>query len=545
MRLYMMATVLAALCIANTSALRASENFEAFAHIIKISTSDEAVLNYIEKASGQFIFSEDELMYLADLGVSDLIIASALRHGISATPISNADVSNTTQESVQGTPSITPVSIAIDDAVADVTVPAEGDLNITYFYKALAPYGNWLDVGGDTVWQPEEVKAVPGWRPYCNQGHWVSTDRGWAWQSEYAWGWAAFHYGRWSKHSQYGYIWTPGTTWAPAWVNWRESDRHIGWAPLPPDAQYEEGVGLLIDGEATLEFGLHESDYCFILFTHMCACPLQFLLSSVEVSLCFQHTSCIKHNYSEKNKCVVNKGPSEDKVSTSTGQPVKNYKLTDAQMNPGDKLQGTKLVDNQFTAYRPDVKNVAPRTSTAVIAEQGPVLTKKYSGVTPVQRAAEPVIHTSSQSVSTSGKQQMREADIKRILQQREQTREGQKGTDSKTSGSVLSSMSEEARAQKIREADAKREARRVTTDARIPSSISNAIDQITGKQPVIKQTDSKIGQLPIVQDVKQTVTKIISQPSKSTPTVPPVQTTRNPQNQPSIPAIDLIKKKR
>src|SRR4051794_24131367 len=63
-------------------------------------------------------------------------------------------------------------------------------------YDQLAPYGHWfwLDPYG-WVWSPTNVAYT--WRPYTD-GNWVYTDAGWTWVSHAEWGWAPFHYGRWS-----------------------------------------------------------------------------------------------------------------------------------------------------------------------------------------------------------------------------------------------------------------------------------------------------------------------------------------------------------
>jgi hypothetical protein len=37
------------------------------------------------------------------------------------------------------------------------------------------------------------------------------------------------------RRSDTGWVWIPGSRWAPAWVSWRESSDHVGWAPLPPE----------------------------------------------------------------------------------------------------------------------------------------------------------------------------------------------------------------------------------------------------------------------------------------------------------------------
>ncbi len=112
----------------------------------------------------------------------------------------------------------------------------------------------------------------PEWRPYCDAGHWVYTDDGWSWQSDYPWGEVAFHYGRWYHDWRWGWVWHPGYNWGPAWVSWRhaESAGFCGWAPLPPEARFEVGVGITFGGHVGLDidFGLAPSAYVFVPFDH-------------------------------------------------------------------------------------------------------------------------------------------------------------------------------------------------------------------------------------------------------------------------------------
>lgn len=101
------------------------------------------------------------------------------------------------------------------------------------FYDQLAPYGQWVgDPQYGNVWVPNEE---PGYRPYATRGNWVMTDEGNMWVSDAPWGWACYHYGRWTYNGYYGWVWIPGNEWAPAWVNWRSGSGYYGWAPMGPD----------------------------------------------------------------------------------------------------------------------------------------------------------------------------------------------------------------------------------------------------------------------------------------------------------------------
>ena len=117
-------------------------------------------------------------------------------------------------------------------------------------------------------WQPAVGIGNPAWRPYCDSGHWVYTDQGWFWESGYPWGDVVFHYGRWARQPGYGWMWVPGYAWAPSWVAWRHADREacIGWAPLPPAAQFVAGIGLTWRGRLVVDadFGLGSADFCFV-----------------------------------------------------------------------------------------------------------------------------------------------------------------------------------------------------------------------------------------------------------------------------------------
>ena len=38
-----------------------------------------------------------------------------------------------------------------------------------------------------------------------------------------------------------GWLWVPGRVWSPAWVNWRQDDDYVSWAPLPPSDYIGDG----------------------------------------------------------------------------------------------------------------------------------------------------------------------------------------------------------------------------------------------------------------------------------------------------------------
>ncbi len=125
-----------------------------------------------------------------------------------------------------------PVTVIQSDSYQPAPAEPAPDVSYQSFYDQLAPYGNWINYPGyGYVWMPNEG---PDFQPYATNGNWIYTDAGWTWASNYSWGWAPFHYGRWFYENGYGWMWVPGNEWAPAWVSWRGGGDYYGWAPLGP-----------------------------------------------------------------------------------------------------------------------------------------------------------------------------------------------------------------------------------------------------------------------------------------------------------------------
>jgi hypothetical protein len=117
-----------------------------------------------------------------------------------------------------------------------------GGVSFQVFYDELMPYGTWVnDPRHGFVWLPN---AGPNFHPYATNGHWVVTSYGNTWVSDFNWGWAPFHYGRWFFSNHYGWAWVPGYEWGPAWVNWRTGGGYYGWAPLGPGIHINMAVNI-------------------------------------------------------------------------------------------------------------------------------------------------------------------------------------------------------------------------------------------------------------------------------------------------------------
>lgn len=112
------------------------------------------------------------------------------------------------------------------------------------FHPALDAHGTWTDDPTyGTVWTPSAAEVGPDFTPYVSGGHWVYGDD-YLWTSDFEWGWAPFHYGRWVEAGPRGWSWIPGREYAPAWVEWRTGDAYVGWSPAPPLFIWRGGIAV-------------------------------------------------------------------------------------------------------------------------------------------------------------------------------------------------------------------------------------------------------------------------------------------------------------
>lgn len=280
-------------------------------NLVQAGVEQSVVLNYISNSAALFNLNADQIIYLNDLGVPTEII--------------NAMMQRDQQLEQAGAAPAQPVQpVAVTETAAQ---PAE--VTVNYFYDTLAPYGGWVDVEGyGWCWRPTIVIYNPGWQPYGDNGHWVYTDCGWYWASGYSWGWAAFHYGRWFHSPRYGWCWWPDTTWAPSWVCWRYNNDYCGWAPLPPHAIYQPGVGLVYNGHAVtvgFQFNLGFSAFTFVRTRNFCdRDPWHYRIGAREAEQIYARTESVhRFDFDRRNQAVVNPGIPLHNITAVTKQQIR------------------------------------------------------------------------------------------------------------------------------------------------------------------------------------------------------------------------------
>jgi hypothetical protein len=64
------------------------------------------------------------------------------------------------------------------------------------------------------------------------QGRWVPVSGHLFWVPEEPWGWVPYHLGLWHWDTKHGWVWIPGSAFAPAWVSWSTCHEARYYRPL-------------------------------------------------------------------------------------------------------------------------------------------------------------------------------------------------------------------------------------------------------------------------------------------------------------------------
>ena len=193
------------------------------------------------------------------------------------------------------------------------------------FYTKLEPHGAWLETADyGYVWQPRQAESSRSWRPYTN-GRWVYTDVGWTWISEEPFGWATYHYGRWTRLHGIGWVWVPGNEWAPAWVSWRKSNDYVGWAPLPPEARFDQRTGIHNWSDNYYDIG--PDQYCFVPTRELGAQRIESTIVPSERNLTIVNQTTNVTNITYNNTTVVNEGPNYEEMRAQSREPMQRFRL--------------------------------------------------------------------------------------------------------------------------------------------------------------------------------------------------------------------------
>lgn len=208
-------------------------------------------------------------------------------------------------------------------------VMAQGeDVSLQSFYDELSPYGTWIqDPQYGYVWRPDVEQG--DFRPYYTNGRWVMTEYGNTWVSDYDWGWAPFHYGRWVYNRYNEWVWIPDTTWGPAWVSWRSGGGYYGWAPLGP------GMNININ------FNIPDLWWVFIPQRNIYYDRFPRYYSRRNVVI-INNTTIINNTYVH-NRRTYYTGPRADDIRRATRQDVRVYNVNNTGRPSRSSINGNSV----------------------------------------------------------------------------------------------------------------------------------------------------------------------------------------------------------
>ncbi len=231
---------------------------------------------------------------------------------------------------------------ASDRAVADPITEYHDD-DHEMFYDDLLPYGEWIALEpGLHVWRPRSVHY--DWQPYSH-GRWVWTRHGWYWMSSEPFGWAVFHYGRWSMHPRYGWVWYPDRVWGPAWVEWRYGDAYVGWAPLPPLAVFHVTFGIRF----TRHWVAPVHSWCFVPYASFgSVIRRDHILPYERVRRIIGTTRRGRTAWIERDM-IVNRGIDRDLIERRGGTRIREYEVGTSARGRSEEIRNGRI-----ESYRPD-----------------------------------------------------------------------------------------------------------------------------------------------------------------------------------------------
>ena len=332
---------------------------------------ERAILEFIAASNFPFDPTAEEINYLFQEGVSSRVVVAMVERG----------------EDIMEESGLAPNAEIVNEGLTVGTAPApapappaqellDGGLpNVrTDYYQELAPHGEWIYVSNyGWSWRPRVALSTVSWRPYFDNGHWLHSDVGWYWQSNYSWGWLPFHYGRWSHHGAYGWIWHPGDVWGPAWVSWRVHSGHYGWAPLPYYSTFSPAFGFSYRGRrvgADFGFGLTSFHYSFIPRRHFGLRGFHGHRVRGRAHYdCFYGSQVHHHyHYHSERRAPVNQGINVREVERETGREIQRAALrkadVDVMRRPAGRSDGGGATPVVYRPETPDGQGVRARVAT-------------------------------------------------------------------------------------------------------------------------------------------------------------------------------------
>ena len=260
-------------------------------------------------------------------------------------------------------------------------------ISFQVFYSSLSPYGEWVraaDYG--MCWRP--IGMPIGWRPYT-YGHWVWTEYGWTWVSNYPWGWAAFHYGRWVFNPELGWIWIPGYVWAPAWVEWRWGGGYMGWAPMPPGFHFR--VDVVVRGDEG-DFGVAVGHWNFIRVNEIASSNYAFAEREAVPRIIGSTRNVTEFRFTSRG--VYNVGLPKEQVEQVTRRRIETVNVVRTTEATRERVVGRQFRIYSPAPLKPQVRNEREVNRQERMFQRGDVRRAPATPAHPREEMAKPRVRS-------------------------------------------------------------------------------------------------------------------------------------------------------
>ncbi|MEI7812920.1 MAG: DUF6600 domain-containing protein [Ignavibacteria bacterium] len=224
-----------------------------------------------------------------------------------------------------------------------------GNSPVNFFFSSLSPHGEWIEIDNDLyAWHPNGVSGR--WMPY-SEGRWIWSDYGWYWDSYEPFGWAVYHYGRWYNDEYYGWIWIPDDKWGPAWVEWRNNNDYVGWAPLPPYAVFTVGIGIHFTRDWHFPARFWNYVHCNNFYDYDIAPSL--VNDRMKISI--HPGTKYRDNYDYRDGRVINRGIDRDFIEKRGGRSIVQRNISETKLRDFEGSRGSANRDrNKIEVFRPN-----------------------------------------------------------------------------------------------------------------------------------------------------------------------------------------------
>lgn len=214
-------------------------------------------------------------------------------------------------------------------------------------------YGLSASVALVYVWKPSvnlafatTSEGTPVYMPYSN-GQWINTDAGWYFKAPTPVEETTSHYGRWVNSPTAGWLWVPGRVWAPAWVDWKQNDTYVSWAPIPPS-------NYLINGTLSTPV-INDDNYVFVNRNYFLE-PSVYKYTDVyydDGSRILVSSMTVVPGIILTNNTIVNRGPDVNIFQTLYGRNIDLVKI-----NYVRNFNDVRYSEREYFVYHPIFKKV-------------------------------------------------------------------------------------------------------------------------------------------------------------------------------------------